>query len=36
MRISKIDTIRIDPYRVKNDNPLASVDCLVDVIFIDN
>ena len=36
MRVSKIDTIRVEHYRVKDENPLTSVECTVDVIFVDN
>ena len=36
MRISKIDKLRIENYRVTNMNPLSSVESLVDVIFVDN
>jgi len=36
MRVSKIDTIRIECARITNMNPLATVECTVDVIFIDN
>ena len=36
MRVSKIDTIRVEHYRVKDENPLTSVECAVDVIFVDN
>ena len=36
MRISKIDTLRVDPIRVTDENPLSTVECLVDVIFLDN
>lgn len=36
MRVSKIDTIRVEHYRVKDENPLTSVECSVDVIFVDN
>lgn len=36
MRISKIDTLSIESIRVKDDNPLATVECLMDVIFVDN
>ena len=36
MRVSKIDTIRIENARITSHNPLATVECLVDVIFIDN
>lgn len=34
MRISKIDNIRVEPYRVKDENPLQTVECGIDVIFI--
>jgi len=36
MRISKIDTLRIDTVRVTDENPLATIECLLDVIFLDN
>ena len=35
MRVSKIDTITIDPIKVKDDNPLATIECMIDVVFID-
>jgi len=36
MRISKIDKLRLDNHRVTNQNPLATVESSVEVIFIDN
>ena len=36
LRISKIDTLRLDLARIRNDNLLASAECMLDVIFIDN
>ena len=36
MRVSKIDTIRIEHFRVKDENPLTSAECTIDVIFVDN
>ena len=34
MRVSKIDTIILDPIRVKDENPLGSAECTIEVIFI--
>ena len=34
MRVSKIDTIILDPVRVKDENPLGSAECTIEVIFI--
>ena len=36
LRISKIDNIRVAPYRVREENPLQTVECGIDVVFIDN
>ena len=36
MRVSKIDTIRVEHIRVRDENPLTSADCTIDVIFVDN
>ena len=36
MRISKIDTLRIDVKRVTDENPLSTVEVLIDSIFLDN
>lgn len=36
MRVSKIDTIRVEHVRVKDENPLTSAECTIDVIFVDN
>ena len=36
MRVSKIDTIRVEHIRVKDENPLSTVECAIDVIFVDN
>lgn len=36
MRVSKIDTIKVEHVRVKDENPLTSAECTIDVIFIDN
>jgi len=36
MRISKIDTIRVEHIRVRDENPLNSAECTIDVIFVDN
>ena len=36
MRISKIDTLRIDAIRIQDHNPLSTVECGLDVIFLDN
>ena len=35
MRISKIDMLRIENYRVSDMNPLATVESLVDVYYIE-
>lgn len=35
LRLSKIDNLRIDVIRIKNDNPLETVECLIDAIFVD-
>ena len=36
LRLSKIDNIRVEPFRVRDDNPLQTVECGIEVIFIDN
>ena len=36
LRISKIDTLRLDLARITNENLLATAECMLDVIFIDN
>lgn len=33
MRISKIDTISMEPVRIKEHNPLNLVECGLDVVF---
>lgn len=36
MRVSKIDMIRVEHIRVRDENPLNSAECNIDVIFVDN